>query len=407
MEQQLHNAIFEKKRERVFVEEMKIGGVIIPIIRLLHYNVYVYGYDEDILSLLIYLENNGINIRAVIVPDEQYSICNKIIDTIPVISVSMMLDSYKENPFVFINTHKRTSQCKGLVKCYRKCQSIIIRLKVCRNLKNAGIKNFYEITSREKDQIYAYSYTWTDSGRMLYYRNNYAEIKAFFHDLKDKKSKETMIEYIRAYMQSGIYHLPQCDGRMKYFCGHKDSCGNYENLYTKKENEVWINCGSNIGDSICLYYANGFDADTIYGFEGNKKTYKKLCDNIALLPKDKRDRVKLINEFIGETTDFEKILMGKRVSLVNADIEGSELDLLKSLKNVINKDRPVLAISAYHRASDFVDFTNYIKSIVDNYEFVLRKYPADFYDKGQRAELVWYAIPTERRTDDYVKLRFK
>ncbi len=168
---------------------------------------------------------------------------------------------------------------------------------------------------------------------------------------------------------------------------------------------MWLNCGSNIGDSIFLYFANGFDADMIFAFEGDKKTYQKLCSNLALLPIDLRNKVVAINEFICGTTNFVEILKDKKVSFVNADIEGCELDLLKSLKDIIRKDRPVLAICAYHKVSDLVDFTDYLNTITTDYEIVLRKYFADLNDKGQTAEIVWYAIPKEKRTEEYVKLK--
>ena len=294
-----------------------------------------------------------------------------------------------------------------MLKIYNKFQTVAIKIKTFGFIRAIGSKNYYVITNREKIQIYAYSHTWTDAGRIKYYLTHYNDILKVYHLLSDDISRKTMIEYIRAYMQSGIYHLAQCDGKVKYFCGHglKGSKDRYESLYTKKKDDVWLNCGSNIGDSIFLYFANGFDADMIFAFEGDKKTYQKLCSNLALLPIDLRNKVVAINEFICGTTNFVEILKDKKVSFVNADIEGCELDLLKSLKDIIRKDRPVLAICAYHKASDLVDFTDYLNTITTDYEIVLRKYFADLNDKGQTAEIVWYAIPKEKRTEEYVKLK--
>lgn len=406
----LYDVIFSWNRERKFVEEMKVGGVIFPIIKLCNYDVYIYGYNEDILSIIAYFDCYGIKVKAVIESNKNSVAVRDNINNIPIISVSEIKNIFcNKKAFVFINLSKiRLTKYKGfMLKVYNKFQTIAIKVKTFKFIRTIGSKNYYVITNREKIQIYAYSHTWTDAGRIEYYITHYNDVMKVYNLLSDDISRKTMVEYIRAYMQSGIYHLAQCDGKVKYFCGHllKDSKDCYESLYTKKKDEVWLNCGSNIGDSIFLYFANGFDADTIFAFEGDKKTYKKLYSNLSLLPANMRNKVVAVNEFICETTNFSRIFKDKKVSLVNADIEGHELELLKSLKDIIIRDRPVLAICAYHKASDLVDFTDFLNSITINYEIVLRKYFADFNDKGQTAEIVWYAIPKEKRTEEYVKIK--
>ena len=42
----------------------------------------------------------------------------------------------------------------------------------------------------------------------------------------------------------------------------------------------------------------------------------------------------------------------ERITLINADIEGFEMDMLKELEKIIKRDRPVLAISVYHKKED-------------------------------------------------------
>ena len=99
-------------------------------------------------------------------------------------------------------------------------------------------------------------------------------------------------------------------------------------------------------------------------------------------------------KFIDLKTDFSKI--HEAVTFVNADIEGNELDFIKSIKNIIVKDRPVLAISAYHLASDLVDLPSEINSYVNNYAYILRKYDGSVGSINRASELVLYAIPEER-----------
>lgn len=171
-----------------------------------------------------------------------------------------------------------------------------------------------------------------------------------------------------------------------------------EELYKHLENEVWINCGSNNGDNIFWYFANGLTAKAIYAYEADEKIYARLVKNIEYLPSDFKEKVYLINQFIDEQTDWK--FVKDKISLINADIEGEELKLIKSLRAVITEFRPVLAICVYHKASDLIEIPNYIQSIVDDYYLVLRKYESNVENVRRTAELVLYAIPKERISDE-------
>lgn len=85
-----------------------------------------------------------------------------------------------------------------------------------------------------------------------------------------------------------------------------------------------------------------------------------------------------------------------RNTLINADIEGAELELLHSCKDIIIRDRPVIAICAYHRPSDIYDFIEYIQSIQNDYIFKFRKYTCSTVFYRLENELVLYAILKER-----------
>ena len=73
------------------------------------------------------------------------------------------------------------------------------------------------------------------------------------------------------------------------------------------------------------------------------------------------------------------------------DIEGAELDALIGARRTLVRDRPILAIAAYHRASDLWTIPRLIKSIVPEYDLHLRRYAEDCW------ELVCYAIPSSSR----------
>ena len=99
-----------------------------------------------------------------------------------------------------------------------------------------GIHKFYEITEYERTNILAESYHWCDCNRYRYYRSHIMELIKSFEMLYDEESKKIMNEYIRIYIERGIYSLASCDGRVKYFFG-EDTENGYEILYTNKEED--------------------------------------------------------------------------------------------------------------------------------------------------------------------------
>lgn len=375
----IRDIVFGIKRERIVIEGLTIGGIICPLIKMNQWDVFLYGAGEEISSVILYLWNLGVDIKGIFDCDMQKE-GKKILGCVPVIFPYHVTKKYDEKKtFVLINT----------IFFEEIEQSEILDL-----LFKMGITKFYELTQNEKEEIKAKPHPWADIGRIDYYRNHVEELEKTYDLLYDKKSKEVMLEYIRTYMEFGSYRLEQCNGQIKYFYGQNKD-GSKEKLYSHLEDEVWINCGSSIGDNIFWYFANGLKAKYIYAFEANKKTYDRLIKNLKYLPQNYADKIYAVNEFIGDKTNW-KLLKEDKITLINADIEGGELELLKSMKNIIASDRPVLAICAYHKSEDLTTLPQFISQISENYCFILRKYESNVENIRRTAELVLYAIPQER-----------
>jgi FkbM family methyltransferase len=60
-----------------------------------------------------------------------------------------------------------------------------------------------------------------------------------------------------------------------------------------------------------------------------------------------------------------------RVDLIKMDIEGAELDALLGAERTLRTWRPKLAISLYHKTTDFVDIPRYLRSLELGYEYYL------------------------------------
>lgn len=67
-------------------------------------------------------------------------------------------------------------------------------------------------------------------------------------------------------------------------------------------------------------------------------------------------------------------------TLIKMDIEGAELAALKGASEHIIRSRPKMAISAYHRASDLLDITDFIRTLRDDYRLGIRHHTEDRWD---------------------------
>lgn len=180
--------------------------------------------------------------------------------------------------------------------------------------------------------------------------------------------------------------------------GGKTSSGNKEELYVHIEDEVWINCGACSGETILAFFSNEYSCKKIYACEGDQSSLTKsvLERHISKLPSCMRDKIKIVPEYISDNTNWETYLEDDRITFINADIEGAELELLHSCKDIIIRDRPVIAVCVYHRPSDIFDLIEYIQSIQNGYIFKFRKYACYAACCRLENELVLYAIPEER-----------
>lgn len=224
-----------------------------------------------------------------------------------------------------------------------------------------------------------------------YCMNHQEKISDLMNLLADQESRNVLAELIRVSASNDVYRLKQHSMFEKYW-----------DCYRHDSNEIWVNCGSAYGDTILKYLKKGYSFRKIYSFEGNIRTFSELKKIISLLPGEIRRRIRLNNRFIGledAQDNFNKLFAKEKVTLINMDIEGAEMGVLRGADEIIRKYRPVLAVCAYHKASDWYEIPRYIMDITrgkcgGEYKFFLRKYVAS--DPGCFNEYVYYCVPQER-----------
>lgn len=402
---ELEEILMSEIRERRHVDAGEIGAVLCPYLRANKYKVYLWGLYDDIEILIIFLKYCGIEVCGVV---EENPTIEKLLGRIEVLSPKAFFEKHNReadeaNVFTIVTypTHRKIeilkkihrSNCGKLNALQDLRNNKSRRAEAIKALSKHGIE-YATVLRSDLDDINGYTYEDFDGGRIRYYRENADALKKLYDMFADEQSKKTLVEYVRCYMQSGVYSLEQCDSRVKYYYGHDREDGNFEELY-KHTDEVFLNCGSSIGDTISLFFDNGLKAKKIYAYEGDRNEYCKLVNNLRFLSPKDREVVQPINLMINVETEFEKYIT-EPVTLINADIEGYELPMLKAMEQIIKKDRPVIAICVYHKKEDLIEIPKYLNEITENYCFKLRKYEAETANVARTAELVLYAIPTER-----------
>ncbi len=160
---------------------------------------------------------------------------------------------------------------------------------------------------------------------------------------------------------------------------------------------IYIDGGVFDGKTILRYVEwTGGKYDKIYGFEPDPINYPKVeacirdknLKNTEVFNKglwNKRDRIafetsgtagsKICSkgEDSVQVEALDNILeAGEKVAFVKLDIEGAEMEALEGMKDMILRDKPMLAICVYHKAEDIIDIPAYISALVPEYKLYLR-----------------------------------
>ncbi|MDR1308594.1 MAG: FkbM family methyltransferase [Deltaproteobacteria bacterium] len=191
----------------------------------------------------------------------------------------------------------------------------------------------------------------------------------------------------------------------------------------------FIDAGASDGDTLRCWLAHGYPRsaqDRYYAFEPCRAEFSRLESFVAGLPREVRGSVELHDCGLGERDGIlclrdagksswigdraaygedggdggdrgddvsvmrlDDVLAGAWPSLIKADVEGTELDLLAGAEGTIRRCAPDLAISVYHRYSDLWRIPLWIKGVDGRYGIFLRHHSRAYddvvcYALGQR-----------------------
>jgi FkbM family methyltransferase len=180
--------------------------------------------------------------------------------------------------------------------------------------------------------------------------------------------------------------------------------------------DVFLDCGAYDGDTIRNLIDKRVLFKRIDAVEADTRSFARLADFVSTLEPEIANRIRLHQCAIGanrgtvrfddtrgvdsRVSDEGRILIdmvpidvmfaSKHVSMIKMDIEGGEYDALIGAQQVIQRDRPILAICVYHSQEDIWRLPLLIRKLCPEHRMYLKAY------RGDGIQTVVYAVPPER-----------
>lgn len=145
--------------------------------------------------------------------------------------------------------------------------------------------------------------------------------------------------------------------------------GKYKKIYAYEPDSVLIEKieelvnKENIEKIVVKQFAIG-DEDKVVSFLDNGTSASRIYESGSSLVNMKR-----LDDIISD-----------EVTLIKMDIEGAEINALRGAEKLIQKYRPKLAISIYHRCEDLWEIPLLIHKMVPEYKFKVRHHTEALYD---------------------------
>ena len=251
---------------------------------------------------------------------------------------------------------------------------------------------------------YLPNYLWDRPHRIL---ENAERVRAGFQLFEgDEHSQCIYAQQVRLRLHGDFSSLSPPAAHEQYFPA----------FFRPVAHEQFIDCGAFDGDTVRAFLKwSGGSFERIVAFEpdpGNIEVLRRLAETHFSLPprleirkvavSDTAERRRFAatgssNAAFSEAGEIEvqcdtldNQLRNGRATFLKMDIEGAEISALQGAREIISRDRPILAICAYHLQSHLWEVPQLISGLLDQARLSLGSYSADGW------ETVCYAIPEER-----------
>lgn len=236
------------------------------------------------------------------------------------------------------------------------------------------------------------------------YKSYANELALVLNMLGDARSKELYLAVMRFRMTGNPAYLPEPERKTIYFP---------IDLPTEARPHHFIDCGAFEGDTLLSARDRFGMLKSVRAFEPDPKNFQKLvelndenpfAEDIALIPCGVWDTSCQLNfnahgtaasnicdcgHTVVQCLAIDQYLGDYRPTFIKLDIEGSELEALNGCKKMIQRWKPDLAVSIYHRPEHLWAVPLFIREQAPGYRYFLRLHGHNGFDT------VLYAIYDE------------
>lgn len=224
-----------------------------------------------------------------------------------------------------------------------------------------------------------------------YLNKSYDKLKSVYEMLSDDVSKKIFENVVRFRMTGKMKYLHPCESMRETFAS----------LPGMSDVETALDGGAFKGDSAGDMLASLPNIRRIIACEPDPSTFKKLhafsmseaamgkvipveaalsdrsgtAESVAsgsrgsgVEGRNKRAKVKEIR-----LDTIDNILSGGRVDYIKLDVEGSEAEAIRGASDTLEKHRPIMSVSLYHRTGDLIEIPLMIAEKLGNCRIYLRR----------------------------------
>lgn len=350
--------------------------------------VVIFGAARLGKKYLSMLQSQSIPVLAFI--DNNKALQGKVIESIPIQSVRVAKRKYRNTPVLVASQLYETEICE------------LLRRNKFKNFVPFSVLNLIKphlFKSPEYDKIF-------DS---VLDAKNYTKICKVYSVLQDRESKRVFYNVLMFRLTRNKKYLRQSKSRRELFS---------EKILALSKSEIFADCGAFDGDSVLQFYSSmsgGYRK--VFSFEPDRNNFKLLKSRLHKLDPSFRslipvkmgvyDKTGFINFDQRGTVDsriankntfssspsarnsassihlitLDKYFSNKETpTLIKMDIEGVETEALRGGQSIITKNKPKLAISAYHHATDLWEIPLLIMRLNNKYSLFFRHYSDEIVD---------------------------
>lgn len=224
---------------------------------------------------------------------------------------------------------------------------------------------------------------------VAFLRDNAKRLQSVFERLSDDISRKAFINSIKFRLTGKINYLFECE---------TDVSESYTNLLKPSDGCSYIDIGAYNGDTIKEFINYSGENIKVTAFEPDGRTFKKLtafsdtlvtdikCYNAAawsenteltFYSRSGRNSSKEKNNHTNKESKIEALSVdsvAEKSDFIKVDAEGSELEVIDGMKNLIKNCTPSMNIAAYHRTDDYFTIPEKVLGINDDYDVYFRHF---------------------------------